>query len=123
MKHALFAIALIASPVAAQAQSPQLENACLAVAKHFLLNNNVKTGVIQSFPELTPPGARLTYSTRADTAPADMSDTIECEFEKPAAPFGLVRFCLSSTCYAKDEKNPENRRRFEEVRTLMDRTK
>ena len=123
MKHALFAIALIASPAAAQAQSSQLENACLAVAKHFLLNNNVKTGVIQSFPELTPPGARLTYSTRADTAPADMSDTIECEFEKPAAPFGLVRFCLSSTCYAKDEKNPENSRRFEEVRTLMDRTK
>ncbi|MDX3924475.1 MAG: hypothetical protein QHC90_01535 [Shinella sp.] len=121
MKSAFIAALLVASP--AFAQSPDLENACIQVAKNFLLTNHLKTGVVQSFPELKPPGARLTYSSDEDADPNDMTDEIDCEFEKAEAPFGLVRFCISRTCYSADEQDPMNRRRFQEVKILMDRQK
>lgn len=110
-------------PGIASAQSAELEQACLAVAKNFLLVPGLKTGVVQSFPELDPPGARLTYSTRANPEPTDFSSEINCEFDKAQAPFGLKRFCISSTCYSAGEKEDENRRRFLEVKALMDRQK
>lgn len=127
MRHALLAALLIATPVAlslgtpAAAQSPELEKACAAVAKNFLLVPAIKTGIVQSFPELDPPGARLTYATREDAKPTDFTNEIECEFDKATAPFGLQRFCISKTCYAPGEEEPENRRRFEEVKALMQR--
>jgi hypothetical protein len=130
MKYALFAAALLAaSPAAlltaspATAQSPQLEQACITVAKNFLLVPSVKTGIVQSFPELDPPGARLTYSTREDAKPTDFSNEIECEFDKPNPPFSLQRFCISDTCYGPNEQDQENRRRYQEVKVLMDRQK
>lgn len=116
---ALAGFMLAASPAAAQ--SPKIEDVCVQVAKHFLMTETVHTGVVQAFPDLKPPGARLTYSTRDGTEPKDMVDTISCEFRNTAAPFELQRFCLSSTCYAADERNNENRRRFEEVRILLQR--
>jgi hypothetical protein len=136
MKHAFIAAilvaatsgaALAASPVAAQtAQSTQtapLEQACVSVAKNFLLMPTVKTGVVQSFPELDPPGARLTYSTREDAKPTDFNNEISCEFDKATAPFGLRRFCISNVCYGPSEQDEENRRRYLEVKALMDRQK
>lgn len=130
MKYTLFAAALLAaSPAAlflaspAAAQSPQLEQACIAVAKNFLLVPSIKTGVVQSFPELDPPGARLTYSTREDAKPTDFTNDIECEFDKPAPPFRLQRFCISDTCYGPNEQDQDNRRRYLEVKALMDRQK
>ena len=119
---ALTALLLIA-PGSASAQSAELEQACVAVAKSFMLVPTLKTGVVQSFPELDPPGARLTYSTRANPEPTDFSSEINCEFDKAQAPFGLKRFCISNTCYSAGEKEDENRRRFLEVKALMDRQK
>lgn len=129
MKYALFAAAFLAAspatllPSPAAAQSPQLEQACITVAKNFLLVPSIKTGIVQSFPELDPPGARLTYSTREDAKPTDFNNTIECEFDKGQPPFRLQRFCISDTCYGPNEQDQDNRRRYQEVRALMDRQK
>lgn len=117
------ALAGLVQATPAAAQSPQLEQACVAVAKNFLLMPSIKTGIVQSFPELDPPGARLTYSTREDAKPTDYNNEIDCEFDKATPPFGLVRFCISKTCYGPGEQEPENRRRFQEVKALMDRQK
>lgn len=130
MKNAIFAAALAAaipgallaaSPAAAQ--TPPLEQACVSVAKNFLLIPTIKTGIVQSFPELDPPGARLTYSTREDAKPTDFNNEISCEFDKATAPFSLRRFCISQTCYSAGEPDEENRRRYQEVKALMDRQK
>ncbi|MFB9951255.1 hypothetical protein ACFFP0_20600 [Rhizobium puerariae] len=135
MKHALLAALTLAAPILpampaalltaspAAAQSPQLEQACIAVARNFLLAPVIKTGIVQSFPELDPPGARLTYSTREDAKPTDFSNEIECQFDKAQPPFSLLRFCISRTCYGPNEQEPENRRRYQEVKALMDRAK
>ncbi len=130
MKHVALAAAAVSAAFAgflpaspAAAQSPQLEQACLSVAKNFLLVPTIKTGIVQSFPELDPPGARLTYSTRADAKPTDYNNEIDCEFDKATPPFGLIRFCISKTCYGPGEQEPDNRRRFQEVKALMDRQK
>ncbi|CDZ62464.1 hypothetical protein [Neorhizobium galegae] len=129
MKYALFAAALLAATPAtlfsspAAAQSQPLEQACITVAKNFLLVPSIKTGIVQSFPELDPPGARLTYSTREDAKPTDFTNQIECEFDKGQPPFRLQRFCISDTCYGPNEQDQDNRRRYQEVRALMDRQK
>lgn len=129
MRHVLLATALITLPVTglsaapAAAQSPELEQACVTVARNFLLQPGLKTGVVQSFPELDPPGARLTYSTRQNPDPADFTEEIECTFESARPPFGLTRFCVSDTCYSATEEEPDNRRRFEEMKALLSRQK
>lgn len=107
----------------ALAQSPDLENACVSVARNFLLTDTVKTGTVQSFPELKPAGVRFTYSTRPDVEKANMADWFSCEFETAQPPFKLVKFCNAATCYADDTKNPDDRRRFEEAKILMNRSK
>jgi hypothetical protein len=119
MRKILLALVLLASPAAAQ--SMKVEDLCVKVAKHLLMTDTLHTGVVQSFPELKPPGARMTYSTRDGVEKKDMVDTIECQFDSAKAPFGLKRFCLASTCYSADEKNEENKRRFDEVRILLER--
>ncbi|CDZ52843.1 hypothetical protein [Neorhizobium galegae] len=129
MKYTLLAAALLAAtpatllPSPAAAQSQQLEQACITVAKNFLLVPSIKTGIVQSFPELDPPGARLTYSTREDAKPTDFTNEIECEFDKGQPPFRLQRFCISDTCYGPNEQDQDNRRRYQEVKALMDRQK
>jgi hypothetical protein len=119
MKKIVFALVLLAQPAAAQ--SMKVEDLCVKVAKNLLMTDTLHTGVVQSFPELKPPGARMTYSTRDGVEKKDMVDTIECQFDSPKAPFGLKRFCLASTCYSADERNEENKRRFDEVRILLER--
>lgn len=128
MKHVILAVAALAAlpslfATPAAAQSTELEQACVSVAKNFLLVQTVKTGIVQSFPELDPPGARLTYSTREDAKPSDFNSEIECEFDKAQPPFTVTRFCISKTCYGPGEQEPENRRRYQEVKALMDRSK
>lgn len=98
-----------------------VEDACAFVAKSVLMVKDLKIGVVQAFPELDPPGARLTYSTRMDSEPDDISDEIECQFERGADPLQVTSFCMDSTCYAANSEEPEQRRRFEEVRALMQR--
>jgi hypothetical protein len=119
MRKILVALVLLASPAAAQ--SMKVEDLCVKVAKHLLMTDTLHTGVVQSFPELKPPGARMTYSTRDGVEKKEMVDTIECQFDSAKAPFGLKRFCLASTCYSAGEKNEENKRRFDEVRILLER--
>ena len=122
MRYLPFAALLLAVPAGpAAAQSPELEKACISVAQNFLLAPSIKTGVVQSFPELEPPGARMTYSTREDAKPSDFSNEIECEFSSTAAPLNLTRFCISDVCYSENEQEQENRRRYLEVKALMDR--
>jgi hypothetical protein len=125
MRKILFALALAATPIVAvppaAAQSMKIEDLCVKVAKHLLMTETFHPGVVQSFPELKPPGARMTYSTRDGVEKKDMVDTFECQFNSPTAPYGLQRFCLASTCYSADEKNQENKRRFDEVRILLER--
>ena len=124
MRKIVFALVL-ASPMLAvspaAAQSMKIEDLCVKVAKHLLMTETLHTGVVQSFPELKPPGARMTYSTRDGVEKKDMVDTFECQFDSATAPYGLKRFCLASTCYSAGEKNQENKRRFEEVHILMER--
>lgn len=120
MKTLLLILPLLAaSPAAAQAL--KVEDVCQKVAKNLLMTDTLHVGIVQSFPELKPPRARMTYSTRDGVEKKDMVDTIECEFGATTAPFKLKRFCVSSTCYSAEEKNPENKSRFEEVRTLLER--
>ncbi len=105
----------------AQTRPTTVEDACLFVAKSMLMVNDLKVGVVQAFPELDPPGARLTYSTRMDSEPQQISDEIECQFERGAEPLQVTRFCMDSTCYAGNSEEPEERRRFDEIRALMQR--
>ncbi|MGV2186588.1 hypothetical protein [Rhizobium rhizogenes] len=116
------AIAVLLAPVVAEAQSPQLENTCQLVAKNFLLTDHLNVGIVQSFPELKPPGARLTYSTRPGTSKSDMSDSFECEFDKSDPPYHLTRFCVSEVCYSASDADADRKRRFDEMRILLDRT-
>lgn len=133
----LFAVAILfATPAFAQTPSPApraahvtatrpttVEDACVFVAKSMLMAKDLKIGVVQAFPELTPPGARLTYSTRMDAAEGDITDEIECQFDVGASPTKVTRFCMDSTCYAADSEDHEHRRRFSEVQALMERLK
>lgn len=121
MKPILFAAVLSAAPTLALAQSAGIEDTCARVAQNFEMVKSVKVGVVQSFPELKPPGVRMTYSTKLDAEEANITDTIECQFETASAPFKLVKFCLSSTCYSATEKNPERQRRFEEAQSLLNK--
>ncbi|WP_431322748.1 hypothetical protein [Rhizobium sp. YTU87027] len=109
-------------PAAAFAQSTDLEATCQSVAKGFFMMDKLAVGTVQSFPELKPPGVRMTYSTRQGTAPTDMTDTFECEFDKADKPHHLVRFCVASTCYSPNEADGDRKRRFEEARILLDRS-
>ncbi|MDH4415416.1 MAG: hypothetical protein QE484_19080 [Rhizobium sp.] len=135
MKRLLVTIPLLSlfAVIEAQAQQPAaaadaagsrpetVEDACLFVARSMLMVKDLKVGVMQAFPELDPPGARLTYSTRMDSEPQEISDEIECQFERGAEPLQVTRFCMDSTCYAANSEDPEERRRFDEIRTLMQR--
>ena len=80
MKKFVLALVLLASPAAAQ--TVKVEDMCVKVAKNLLMTETLHTGVVQSFPELKPPGARMTYSTRDGVEKKDMVDTIECQFER-----------------------------------------
>jgi hypothetical protein len=55
------------------------------------------------------------------TAKTEMSDTFDCEFEAVNAPYKLLRFCVSNTCYSNDEKDGERKRRFQEMQVLLQR--
>lgn len=120
MKKAFFLIAMLAASPAA-AQSPQLENTCETVAKNFMMTDALHIGVVQSFPELKPPGVRFTYSKRNDVEKADMTDTFECQFAQATPPLSLQRFCSNSTCYSANERSDESKRRFQEMKVLLDR--
>lgn len=63
----------------------------------------------------------MTYSTRDGTATAEMTDVFECEFAKIDKPYRLSRFCESNTCYSASEDDGERKRRFEEMRILLER--
>ncbi|QND44296.1 hypothetical protein HB780_00235 (plasmid) [Rhizobium lusitanum] len=121
MKTLILASAVLLMPAMAEAQSPPLETTCQIVAKNFLLTDHLNVGIIQSFPELKPPGARLTYSTRTGASKSDMSDSFECEFDKADPPFHLTRFCVSEVCYSASDADADRKRRFDEMRTLLDR--
>ncbi|WP_132592574.1 MULTISPECIES: hypothetical protein [unclassified Rhizobium] len=110
------------SPAAAFGQSTDLEATCRSVAKGLFMMEKLAVGTVQSFPELKPPGMRMTYSTRQATAPADLTDTFECEFDKTDKPHHLVRFCVSSTCYLPNEADGDRKRRFDEARILLERS-
>jgi hypothetical protein len=121
MRGLILAVGIAALPTFALAQSPDLEKTCEQAAKDFFLTDRLTVGIVQSFPELKPPGVRFTYSTRQDAAKADITDIFECQFENPAAPYHLTRFCVSDTCYSSKEEDAERKRRFAEIRDLLDR--
>lgn len=106
---------------ASGAKPATVEDACVFIAKSVLMVQDLKIGVVQAFPELDPPGARLTYSTRMDSEPQAISNEIECQFERGAEPLQVTRFCMDSTCYAANSEQPEERRRCQEIRALMQR--
>lgn len=122
MKKLIMASAVLLMPAMAEAQSPQLESTCQIVAKNFLLTDHLNVGIVQSFPELKPPGTRLTYSTRPGASKSDMSDSFECEFDKTDPPYHLTRFCVSEVCYSASDADADRKRRFDEMRVLLDRT-
>lgn len=121
MRTLILAGAVVMAPAVTWAQSPQLENTCQIAARNFLLTDRLNVGVIQSFPELKPPGVRLTYSIRPGTAKSDMSDSFECEFDQTNPPYHLTRFCVSDICYSGNDTNADRKRRFDEMRILLDR--
>lgn len=118
----LVSLSLALIPAVAFAQSADLETTCKTVAKNFFLSDQLAIGAIQSFPELVPPGVRMAYSTRQGAAPATMSDTFECEFDKPVKPHNLAKFCVSSTCYTANDEDADRKRRFDEMRILLQRS-
>lgn len=122
LRKAIILLSLSLTSAPAFAQSPDLEATCQSVAKGFFMTEKLAIGTVQSFPELKPPGARMTYATRASTAAADMTDTFECEFEKTDKPHELVKFCVSRTCYSANEADGDRKRRFEEAKTLLARS-
>ena len=67
LKHVMLAC-FIVFPTGALAQSPDLEATCKTVAKNFFLSDGLAIGLVQSFPELKPPGVRMTYSTSHTTS-------------------------------------------------------
>ncbi|MFS2152660.1 hypothetical protein [Rhizobium sp. Rhizsp42] len=117
----LFAFVVFTLPATARAQSSELEDTCKSVAKSFFMTDQLAIGTVQSFPELKPPGVRMSYSTRQGTAPAEMTDIFECEFDKADKPHNLARFCVSSTCYSPTVDDGDRKRRFEEMRVLLSR--
>ncbi len=117
----LFAFVVFTLPATARAQSSELEDTCKSVAKSFFMTDQLAIGTVQSFPELKPPGVRMSYSTRQGTAPAEMTDIFECEFDKADKPHDLARFCVSSTCYSPTVDDGDRKRRFEEMRVLLSR--
>lgn len=117
----LFTIPICSFSTPLLAQSPELERACAGIAAQFQMVPSVKIGVAQSFPELDPPGARLTYSIEPDAKPDEIDDQIECQFKTAAPPYELIKFCLDRTCYSTAGDDPEMRRRFEEIRILVER--
>ncbi|WP_283193837.1 hypothetical protein [Rhizobium sp. AN80A] len=117
----LFAFVVFTLPATARAQSSELEDTCKSVAKSFFMTDQLSIGTVQSFPELKPPGVRMSYSTRQGTAPAEMTDIFECEFDKADKPHNLARFCVSSTCYSPTVDDGDRKRRFEEMRVLLSR--
>lgn len=139
MKHILALALVLASPIAAgpafaqtKAQpaaggasqadaAAKVEEACTFIAKSLLMVDTIKVGIVQAFPELDPPGARMTYSTRMDAEPGDITDEIECQFTENAGKLEILRFCADSTCYASDSEDLEDRRRFVEMQTLIKR--
>ena len=123
LRNGLALFLLVASPLCAFAQSPDLEATCQSVARGFFMTDKLPVGTVQSFPELKPPGVRMTYSTREGTAAPDMTDIFSCEFDKADKPRHLVRFCVSSTCYSPNEADGDRKRRFDEARILLDREK
>lgn len=122
MRNGLVRSSLLMFPAAAFAQSTDLEATCRSVAKGLFMMEKLAVGTVQSFPELKPPGVRMTYCTRQGTAPADLTDTFECEFDKTDKPHHLVRFCVSSTCYLPNEADGDRKRRFDEARILLERS-
>ena len=120
MKRFLLLFLLV--PASAVAQPTELEQACIKVARDFNLSASLTLGVVQSFPDLVPPGVRLTYSTRKEAKPEDIDDELECEFRNKQPPFDLQSFCLSKNCYSADSKEPKEKRRFEEIQSLQGRT-
>ncbi|MCS0460265.1 hypothetical protein LPB79_38050 (plasmid) [Rhizobium sp. T136] len=114
-------LTLLFAPGIVFAQAPDLEKTCVNVAKSFLLTDQITVGIVQSFPELKPPGVRMSYSTKPGAPKAEMSDIFECEFENPNPPHRLSRFCVSSTCYSPTEEDGERKRRFAEMRVVLDR--
>lgn len=122
MRSAILLAALSLIPLPALAQSPDLEATCKSVAQGFFMSEKLAIGTVQSFPELKPPGVRMTYSTRQGTTPADMTDSFECEFGKAEKPHELLKFCVSSTCYSADEQDADRKRRFEEAKILLARS-
>ncbi|EPE96600.1 hypothetical protein RGCCGE502_19580 [Rhizobium grahamii CCGE 502] len=61
MRNGLALFPLLAFPVCPLAQSPDLEVTRQSVAKAFLMTNKLGVGTTQSFPELKPPGVRMTF--------------------------------------------------------------
>ena len=122
MRNGLVLSLLLMFPGVPFAQSPELESTCQSVAKGFFMVSKLAVGTVQSFPELKPPGVRMTYSTRQGIAPAEMTDAFECEFDKTDKPHHLLRFCVSSTCYSPNEADGDRKRRFEEARILLERS-
>jgi hypothetical protein len=63
----------------------------------------------------------MIYALSQVTARSDMSDTFACEFQSTEPPFNLTRFCALTTCYGPDDADADRKRRFGEMRILLDR--
>ncbi|MCS3742105.1 hypothetical protein [Rhizobium sp. BK661] len=119
MRNGLALSLLVGFPVCALAQSPDLEATCQSVARGFFMTDKRPVGTIRSFPELKPPGVRMTCFAREGVAVPDMTDTL-CEFGKTNKPHHLVGFCVSSTCYSPNEADGDRNGHFDEARILLD---
>lgn len=112
-----------ATPQSTPEGAGEVRDACIFVAKNLLMVPDLKVGIVQAFPELDPPGARLTYSTRMDAKETDISDEMECTFTRQEGKLALLRFCADSTCYASDAEDADDRRRFAEMQALFGRSR
>ncbi|WP_454858153.1 hypothetical protein [Rhizobium binxianense] len=122
-----FAFALVAASAAnafsppVAAQSIELEQLCIRATQSFFLSQGVTFGAVQSYPELTPPGVRLSYSLNPAVDAKNMTDEIQCQFDVAQSEAVISLFCVSAVCYSEISAIAQQRRRFQEIRAILGR--
>lgn len=103
----------------AQATEPTIESACIRAAAAMSVAPTVIADVVQSFPELDPPRAKIRF--KLSDKPDAQITFLTCKFRKVNAPFEITEFCLPTGCFSQESKDPKIKALYEEVSTLLKR--
>lgn len=120
MKYLLCSVVLAAALGGqAQATEPTIESACIRAAAAMSVAPTVIADVVQSFPELDPPRAKIRF--RFPTSPEGQVFFLTCNFKRASAPFEMTEFCNHNGCFNAKAKDPKMKALYEEVSTVLQR--